>query len=551
MSGSFMLDVLSGGDLDYFLEVDGAYDLALTTYGAIDASGFSACPWGELSGSSANAWKTGDPYERREPGGLILEEWLRNVEKAHDGNDLATNFDDLIAWLLPSGGAAATLADGGTQFNGHLWMKRSWWLHIIRQQMTLWRAISGSNLWILSGNHSGSGTISGSTFSGAATNGVLTGPFAGGDYTVTVSGSLTSGPPTVNGTFSGTLTGDIAGTFVGTIISNVVSVVFTITSPTGTTITASNATFAVTGGGTTFTFSGSFVGTSDGGPELLAERRLNAVLSWATPNPQPILNGKMKWGNYRALAFPWTPSNGYGGQVFKGLVGWNNDPGQADWDEAGTNFASSVSAAGSSGLTAGVTSSNGIPSPSKSARWMLFGGGTFLCSSGSTITRPASTLRNLFGFDEDSFLRVKITSYSEDAGITTDLKVGFFWFDGRASAASYFRDLSTILGSVGTSEGNFSLTPVLDLPWQTTAGVSSGTRIPMFWIGPEYGSVIPTDVFGGPGLHAYCQGSAAVDIASTAGVNHLLRWSASVGGFNAPRIGTTKYPFTIQSSDEF
>lgn len=105
------------------------------------------------------------------------------------------------------------------------------------------------------GSHSGGGAVVGANFSGTAP-GTLTGGITGA-YTVTISGTM-SGP--ADGTFSGTISGTITGTFTGSIVGGVVSVLYTITNPPSTTITSTGDSFAIGGGGTTFTFSGSFNG---------------------------------------------------------------------------------------------------------------------------------------------------------------------------------------------------------------------------------------------------------------------------------------------------
>jgi hypothetical protein len=105
------------------------------------------------------------------------------------------------------------------------------------------------------GSHSGSGTISGASFSGTAT-GTATGAVTG-SYTINISGTFT-GPGI--GSFTGTVSGAFVGTVSGTINGGVVtSVNYVFTTPTGTAVGFSNG-LNVTGG--TFTFSGSFQGST-------------------------------------------------------------------------------------------------------------------------------------------------------------------------------------------------------------------------------------------------------------------------------------------------
>jgi hypothetical protein len=107
------------------------------------------------------------------------------------------------------------------------------------------------------GSQSGGGTVSGASFTSTSGIGHLSGALGTGAYTVALSGTLSS--PT-DGSFSGTLSGSIVGTFIGTIVSGVVTVTYTISSPAGATAVQTSSSFTVGGGGTTFTFAGSFSG---------------------------------------------------------------------------------------------------------------------------------------------------------------------------------------------------------------------------------------------------------------------------------------------------
>lgn len=107
------------------------------------------------------------------------------------------------------------------------------------------------------GSHAGSGTITGATFSGTG-SGTLAGTPSGA-YGVTLDGNLTSPDP--DGDFEGDFTGAIVGHFEGTIVNGVATVTsHSLTTPTDGIITSFNPTFTVGGGGTTFTFSGTFSG---------------------------------------------------------------------------------------------------------------------------------------------------------------------------------------------------------------------------------------------------------------------------------------------------
>lgn len=450
MSGTCLIDLSSGGDLQRFLSVNGSHDLALDSMGlASTPVSFSAYPWSLPSPDATfDDWKNVDAIERRAASGRMVEEWLRIYDECHGTrNDLATNFDALDAWELPSDGSAAgALNVGGTQFNGHVFCKRSWWLHVTRNRYCIERAISNTNLW----------------------TGVST-------------------------------------------------------------------------------------------PDSLAESYINTTRAWSTSaGPTPIIFGKFNWAlGWRNLLFPWspavnyaTPQNNGGGHVYQLAAGWEYDAGfgggDPDWDTTSASFGFSGSLA-STGAAAGIGASPGITGI-KSARWIVFAGQLFNCSSGSTITRPQTSLRNLFGFDENTILRLKINNYTQSGSATCDIKLGFFWYDASDPASDWpyrlIKDESTILGTVSGSESNITLGTVVDQVWNATAGVSSGIRIPCFWIGPAWGVSIPSPQSPDPPEAATCTGSAATDNAATAGVNHHARWNTDQGGgFVAPRVGTSMHPF--------
>jgi hypothetical protein len=552
MSGTCLIDVLENGDFERFLSVNGVYDLALDSQGIIAEGSFSAYPWTDPS--SDNRWKTGNPVERRAPSGRMVEEWVRVYDECHGTrNDLASPFDALDTWELPSTGASAgTLTVGGTQFDGHVFCKRSWWHHLTRNRYCIERAIAADNLWVFIGSHSGTGGISGSAITGGGT-----GSFLGRLYTVTItSGTLTSTSP-VNGSFAGTLTGAIVGTFTGTIVAGVVTTIYTITSPTGT-LTQTSGSFAVGGGGTTFTFAGAFSAALSDAPAVLAENYIAVFRDWtvADGGPTPIRNGKFNWINgWRRLLFPWEPAAFYltAASITQVAVGWDFATGQSGgawtggdppWDTSAPSFTIAGSNAGASAQIRLGASTSGLGGRA-GVTWMVFPGPTFSCSSGTTITRPRSTLRNLFGWDEDTVARVARGAFTGDSFAVV---LGFFWHDLATLndwEPRFFETESTILGAVGSSEANFNLTSILDIEWPATSG-SANVRRPCFWIGPEWGTTVPIPATpSDPMLSGSIFSTFATDNAATAGVNHNIRWivDSSAGGQFGPRIGTTKHPF--------
>ena len=545
MSGTCLIDVSEDGDLPDFLRVDGSHDCPLDSFGIIKKADFTAYPWSTFDGSNPSAeWKAVDTIERRAPSGKIVEQWIKAYESCHGRNDLAAEHDPLITWKLPSGDDADALTIGGDQFNGHVFCLRSWWKHITRQRYAIERAINTGNLWTgIFGNHSGNGTVSGASFAGATTSGALVGPISGA-YTIEIAGSLTGAGP--DGSFSGTISGVLEGTIVGTIVAGVVSTTYTITNPSGVTVTQIGATFAVGGGGTTFTFTGAFSGTTTSTLDFLAETYLNFYNQWSlSAGPTPIRNGKFRWGlGWRRLLFPWSPLTTRYGEALQrwAIFSWN-DSGD-DWDEANpswtreTNWSTACNGTNSANVT------NLGLGATKTVRYAVYSLESFACSSGLTVTRPPTTLRNLYGWDEDTVLRVKGT-YSAD-GLTTPYKIGFFWLDQPWSLSldltSYIRDDQTVFATMEASETNHSLASVIDIPWPVRSG-SAGVRIPCFVFGPEWGAEIPDpgpDAAAGDGY----TNLNATDDASTAGINHLVRLChPPLAGNPGPRIGTTRHPF--------
>lgn len=278
-------------------------------------------------------------------------------------------------------------------------------------------------------------------------------------------------------------------------------------------------------------------------PDSLAETYVQAR---AQTNSGGYAFGKMCWGGgWRSLLFPWTPATTYGGTVVH-QVRYRWDPSvDSDWDEAGSSFTTTAGTAGGT-TTCGVIS-NGT-TPFKEARYVVFAGPRLLCSSGSTITRPRSSLRNVFGFPETAVARIKRGAGTE-IDMSCDFKLGFFWWDDADPPASsgwptrFFESESTILGTVTTTETNFDMSSIVDLLWNATAGVSSGVRVPCFWIGPEWGSTIP-DALLGEYFEDRISSSTSTDSAATAGVTHLVPWhNSTTSNFRGPKIGTELYPF--------
>lgn len=284
-------------------------------------------------------------------------------------------------------------------------------------------------------------------------------------------------------------------------------------------------------------------------PDSLAE---TYVQDRADTNSGGYAFGKMCWGGgWRSLLFPWAPATTYGGTtVYQVRYRWTPDTGQADWDETGSNFTTTT--AGTAGGTAdcGYTSTNVAGTNLKTVRYIVFAGPRLLCSSGSTITRPRSSLHNVFGFPDTTIARLKRGASTTAGSGACTYKLGFFWYDGSDPPAGggawptrLFESESTILGDVTTTEANFDLSSIVDLLWNATAGVSSGLRVPCFWMGPEWGSAVP-DAALGEDHSDRCFSSTSTDSAATAGVTHLVPWhNSTTSDFRGPKIGTDLYPF--------
>ena len=117
--------------------------------------------------------------------------------------------------------------------------------------------LCGNNATEFTASHSGTGTISGASFSGSGT-GTATGGYSG-LYTITITSGTITNPSPVSGSFAGTLTGSLVGSFTGTITAGVVNVVYTLDD--GGTATFLTGSFTITTP-TTFAFGGTFEGAT-------------------------------------------------------------------------------------------------------------------------------------------------------------------------------------------------------------------------------------------------------------------------------------------------
>jgi len=200
-----------------------------------------------------------------------------------------------------------------------------------------------------------------------------------------------------------------------------------------------------------------------------------------------------------------------------------------------------INPVGAQGARFGIGDSGGV----KACRseWILLPWVRFVRGNFASNVRPASTLRNLFGWftaSGEPFVRIKGTGWTSEG--TVPMKLGFWMGKGSSSSNQITKTMiqnSVILGTVNSTEQSFDLTPALDVAWPALVSGDSDRVVGGFWIGPEYG----TDN-GGANCNVIATGCAATDSAATAGVKHVIPWG-NPSTTRYARIGSDGYPFNI------